>query len=81
MARGFVYLVAIMDWHARRVLSWRLSTTQDRHFRLENTDWPLDEEEPAPIRGIRNWCPDELDGLAARGWRHRAARGTRPASQ
>ena len=35
MARGFVYLVAIMDWHTRRVLSWRLSTTQDRHFCLE----------------------------------------------
>lgn len=26
MAHGFVYLVAIMDWHTRHVLSWRLST-------------------------------------------------------
>ena len=27
MARGFVYLVAIVDWFSRRVLSWRLSIT------------------------------------------------------
>ncbi len=27
MARGFVYLVAVMDWHSRRVLAWRLSNT------------------------------------------------------
>ena len=27
MAHGFLYLVAIMDWHTRHVLSWRLSTT------------------------------------------------------
>jgi len=32
MARGFVYLVAIMDWHSRRVLSWRLSNTLDTSF-------------------------------------------------
>ncbi len=27
MRRGFMYLVAIMDWHSPRVLSWRLSNT------------------------------------------------------
>lgn len=32
MARGFMYLVAIMDWHTRRVLSWRLSNTMDTTF-------------------------------------------------
>ena len=32
MARGFMYLVAIMDWHTRRVLSWRLSNTMDTAF-------------------------------------------------
>jgi len=32
MAKGFVYLVAIMDWHSRRVLSWRLSNTLDSDF-------------------------------------------------
>lgn len=32
MARGFVYLVAIMDWHSRKVLSWRVSNTLDASF-------------------------------------------------
>jgi putative transposase len=32
MKKGFVYLVAIMDWHSRRVLSWRLSNTLDTRF-------------------------------------------------
>lgn len=32
MRRGFLYLVAIMDWHSRKVLSWRLSNTMDADF-------------------------------------------------
>ena len=32
MRRGFLYLVAIMDWHSRKVLSWRLSNTLDSEF-------------------------------------------------
>jgi putative transposase len=32
MAHGFVYLVAVMDWYSRRVLSWRLSTTLESDF-------------------------------------------------
>jgi putative transposase len=32
MARGFVYLVVVMDWHSRKVLSWRLSITMDVEF-------------------------------------------------
>ena len=32
MKKGFVYLVAIMDWHSRRVLSWRLSNTMGVNF-------------------------------------------------
>ena len=35
MARGFVYLVAIIDWHSRKVLSWRLSNTLEANFRVE----------------------------------------------
>ncbi len=35
MAKGFMYLVAIMDWHSRRVLSWRLSNTLDSRFCVE----------------------------------------------
>ena len=29
MAKGFVYLTAVMDWYSRKVLSWRLSNTLD----------------------------------------------------
>jgi putative transposase len=35
MARGFVYLVAVLDWYSRKVLSWRVSITMDVHFCLE----------------------------------------------
>ena len=35
MARGFVYLAAVMDWYSRKVLSWRVSITMDVHFCLE----------------------------------------------
>jgi putative transposase len=35
MARGFVYLVAVVDWFTRRVLSWKVSITMDVHFCLE----------------------------------------------
>ena len=38
MARGFVYLVAIMDWYSRRVLSWRVSNTLDTSFCLDALD-------------------------------------------
>jgi len=35
MARGFVYLVAVVDWFSRRVLSWRLSITLEVDFCIE----------------------------------------------
>jgi len=35
MAKGFVYLVAVMDWCSRKVLSWRLSNTMDVGFCVE----------------------------------------------
>ena len=35
MHRGFVYLVAVIDWHSRKVLSWRLSNTLTTDFCLE----------------------------------------------
>ncbi len=35
MSRGFMYLVAIMDWNSRKVLSWRLSNTLDTGFCIE----------------------------------------------
>jgi putative transposase len=35
MARGFVYLAAVVDWYSRRVLSWRLSITLETDFCIE----------------------------------------------
>ena len=32
MRKGFLYLVAIMDWYSRKVLSWKLSNTLDADF-------------------------------------------------
>jgi putative transposase len=35
MNRGFMYLVAVMDWYSRKVLSWRLSNTMEADFCVE----------------------------------------------
>ena len=35
MARGFVYLAAVIDWYSRRVLAWRLSITLSADFCIE----------------------------------------------
>jgi putative transposase len=35
MARGFVYLCAVMDWYARRILAWRLSNSMEAEFCVE----------------------------------------------
>ena len=41
MARGFLYLVAIIDWYSRYVLSWRLSNTLDAGFCVDALDEAL----------------------------------------
>ena len=41
MARGFVYLAAVMDWFSRRVLAWRLSITMEVDFCLDAVDEAL----------------------------------------
>ncbi len=35
MRRGFRHLVAIMDWHSRKVLAWRISNTQEAEVCIE----------------------------------------------
>jgi len=35
MRRGFLYLVAVMDWATRKVLSWKLSNTLEADFCIE----------------------------------------------
>lgn len=41
MARGFVYLAAVVDWFSRRVLSWRVSITMEVEFCLEAVEEAL----------------------------------------
>jgi putative transposase len=41
MARGFVYLAAVLDWFSRRVLSWRLSITLEADFCIEAVEEAL----------------------------------------
>ena len=41
MARGFVYLAAVVDWFSRRVLSWRISITLEVAFCLDAVDEAL----------------------------------------
>lgn len=42
MARGFCYLVAIMDWFSRKVLAWKLSNTLDSSFCVEALEEAID---------------------------------------
>ena len=46
MARGFLYLVAIIDWYSRHVLSWRLSNTLDAGFCVEALEEALRKSKP-----------------------------------
>jgi putative transposase len=46
MALGFLYLVVIMDWYSRYVLSWRLSNTLDADFCVEALEEALRKGQP-----------------------------------
>lgn len=48
MAKGFIYLVAVMDWYSRRVLSWRVSTTMDTDFCVDALEEAIE----------RHGCPE-----------------------
>lgn len=73
MAHGFLYLVAIMDWHTRKVLSWRLSNTQDTTFCLEALDEAIEEYGSPEIfntdQGSQFTSKDWTDRLKERGIR------------
>ena len=46
MRRGFLYLVAVMDWFSRYVLAWRLSNTLEADFCVEALEEALDMQKP-----------------------------------
>lgn len=78
MHRGFMYLIAIMDWATRKVLSWRLSNTLDTRFCVEalkealfkygapeifNTDQGCQFTSDKFTKVLKNWKVDiSMDG-------------------
>jgi len=46
MHPGWIYLVAIMDWYSRYVISWEISNTMDVHFCLEALGTALAKHKP-----------------------------------
>jgi putative transposase len=46
LSQGFVYLVAIMDWYSRYVLSWEVSVTLDSHFCVSALERALSRRQP-----------------------------------
>jgi putative transposase len=49
MKRGFLYLVAIMDWRTRKVLAWRISNTCEAEFCVEALNEAIDRFGPPEI--------------------------------
>jgi putative transposase len=49
MARGFVYLTAVVDWFSRRVIAWRLSITMDVSFCIDALEEALAKHEKPEI--------------------------------
>jgi putative transposase len=49
MARGFVYLAAVVDWLSRRVLAWRVSITMDASFCIEALEEALSRNEKPEV--------------------------------
>ena len=49
MARGFIYLAAVVDWFSRRVLAWRLSITMEASFCIEALEEALSANEKPEI--------------------------------
>ena len=49
LTRGFLYLVAVMDWASRKVLAWRLSNTLESSFCVEALAEALDRDGPPEI--------------------------------
>ncbi len=70
LRHGFLYLVAIMDWYSRHVLSWRLSNTLDIGFCLEALDEALSAKQPEIFnsdQGSQFTATAFTDRLATRG--------------
>jgi len=73
MAKGFVYLVAVMDWFSRRVLAWRLSITMETEFCVEALREAMDRHGRPEIfntdQGVQFTSAAFLDELSSQGVR------------
>jgi putative transposase len=73
MAKGFVYLVAIMDWFSRRVLAWRVSITMDPAFCIAALQEAMASHGQPEIfntdQGVQFTSADFLGELESRGVR------------
>ena len=73
MAHGFLYLVAVIDWYSRLVLSWRLSNTMDKTFCVEALQEALDRYGKPEIfntdQGVQFTCEAFIATLADQGIR------------
>jgi putative transposase len=73
MREGFLYLVAVIDWHSRLVLSWRLSNTLDKTFCVEALQEALERYGKPEIfntdQGVQFTCEGFIGALADQGIR------------
>jgi putative transposase len=72
MARGFLYLVAVMDWWSRYVLSWGLSNTMESEFCIRAWEQALAEAGQAPLisntdQGSQFTSPGFIDAVQSAG--------------
>ena len=70
LLHGFMYLTAVMDWHSRYVLSWRLSNTLDVEFCLEALEEALSRGCPEVFnsdQGVQFTSPSFTSRLEAAG--------------
>jgi putative transposase len=73
MQQGFLYLVAVIDWYSRLVLSWRLSNTMDRTFCVEALQEALERYGKPEIfntdQGVQFTCEAFIGTLSDQGIR------------
>jgi putative transposase len=70
MPRGFLYLVAVIDWFSRYVLAWQVSNSLDAVFCIEALKYALENYGVPTIfntdQGVQFTCKDYLDILDTR---------------
>jgi putative transposase len=73
MKHGFLYLVAVIDWHSRLVLSWRLSNTMDKSFCVDALQEAMRRYGKPEIfntdQGVQFTCEAFIGALSAQGIR------------